>query len=173
MDSLSLGLHVLFVSLLVGGEALLFLAVVPSTWLIDDEGLRRAVTQVVTRRFAIIAGVALVGLLITGLYQFYSETIVPPDVREEMLDFRWGWVFSVKMALFLVLVAMIAMHGAWFGKRIRLTSEAIERGEAEPVDLEGLRRLSLVFSALMLVVSVVLVLLGAMLGHHAYTDVPV
>ena len=172
MNSISLGLHVLFVAVLVGGQLLLFFAVVPSTWLIDDERLRRAVTRVVTRRFAMLAGVSLVGLLVTGLYQFYTDDIVPPGVRENMLDFRWGWVFSTKMALFVVLVALIAVHGAYFGRRIREASEAVEAGTAPPAELERMRLRSLMFSVVMVAVSIALVLLGATLGNHVYTDVP-
>ena len=77
MDTISLGLHVFFASILVGPQVLLFLAVVPATWLIEDEGLRRSVTRVVTRRFGVLSGISLVGLLATGLYQFYSDGIVP------------------------------------------------------------------------------------------------
>ena len=128
MVSISLGLHVLFVALLVGGQALLFFAVVPSTWLIDDERLRRAVTKVVTRRFAMLAGISLLGLLVTGLYQFYNDEVVPPGVRENMMDFRWGLVFSTKMTLFVVLVALIAVHGAYFGRRIRAAAVVQGRG---------------------------------------------
>ena len=90
MSSIVLGLHILFAALLVGGQALLFYAVVPSTWLIDDEGLRRRVTAVVTRRFAAIAGVSIAGLVATGLVQFYRDEFVPPVVREGMMDFRFG-----------------------------------------------------------------------------------
>ena len=172
MDSISLGLHVLFVAMLVGGQALLFFAVVPSTWLIDDERLRRAVTQVVTRRFAMLAGVSLLGLLVTGLYQFYSDDIVPPGVQDNMMDFRWGVVFSTKMTLFVVLVVLIAVHGAYFGRRIREASEAVEAGTAPAADLERIRVRSLLFSVLMMVVSIALVFLGATLGNPAYTDVP-
>lgn len=171
MTSLSLGLHVLFVAMLVGGQALLFFAVVPSTWLIDDERLRRTVTQVVTRRFAMLAGISLVGLLVTGLYQFYTNAIVPPTIRESMMDYRWGLVFSTKMTLFVVLVVLIAVHGAYFGRRIREASEAVEAGTAPATDLERMRVRSLMFSALMVIVSIVLVLLGATLGNPAYSDV--
>ena len=33
---------------------MLFLAVIPSTWLIEDEPLRRSVTRVVTRRYGML-----------------------------------------------------------------------------------------------------------------------
>ena len=69
MDTIALGLHVLFAAIIVGPQILLFLAVVPSTWLIDDEGLRRNVTRVVTQRFAMLSALALVGLVLTGVYR--------------------------------------------------------------------------------------------------------
>ena len=171
MDSISLGLHVLFVAVLVGGQLLLFFAVLPSTWLIDDERLRRAVTRVVTRRFAMLSGVALLGLLLTGLYQFYRDEIVPSSIRENMLDYRWGWVFSTKMTLVVVLVALIAVHGAYFGRRIRETSEAVEAGTTPAAELEQVRLRSLLFSAVMVGVSIALIFLGATLGNAAYADV--
>jgi uncharacterized membrane protein len=170
MTTLSLGLHVLFAAILVGGQVLLYFAVVPSTWLIDDERLRSAVTRVVARRFGMLVGLSLVGLLVTGLFQFYRDELVPPVVQEEMLDYRWGWVFMVKMTLFVVLVAMIAVHGMVFGRRIRVASDAVAAGEQDAIgQLERLRRNSLLFSALMVLVSVALVLLGATLSNDAYS----
>src|SRR3979409_1472900 len=99
MDTLSLCLHVLFATILVGPQILLFYAVIPSTWLIEDEGLRRSVTAVVTRRFGMLSGISLLGLLITGLYQFYAGDVVPAGVRDHMMDYRWGLIFSAKMTL--------------------------------------------------------------------------
>ena len=167
MDTISLMLHVLFAALLVGPMLLLAIAVTPSAWLIEDEGLRRAVTRVVTRRYAVIAGVSLVGLLVTGLYQFYS--LVPDAIQEDMLDFRFGLIFMVKMTGFVLLVALIALHAMYFGPRIRRASEAVERGEAEPGVLEHQRRNSLLLSLLMTAVGIAVLFLGATLGDHAYS----
>ena len=172
MSNVVLGLHVLFAALLVGGQALLFFAVTPSTWLIDDEGLRRRVTAVVARRFAAIAVVSLVGLVATGLVQFYRDEFVPPAVREAIMDFRFGLAFSIKMTLVVALVAMIVVHGAVFGRRIARASAAVEAGEAEPWELEHQRRNSLLFSALMLLTSIALIFLGAALGNHGWAHVP-
>ncbi|MBM4415019.1 MAG: hypothetical protein FJ035_01855 [Chloroflexi bacterium] len=162
----------LLAATLVGPQLLLFYAVVPSTWLIDDEGLRRRVTLVVTRRFATMTVVAVVGLVVTGLYQFYNEAIVPQPVQDSMLDYRWGVIFMTKMTLLVVLVALIAVHGAVFGRRVREASEAVERGEAETAALERARKGSFLFSTLLLVVSIALLLLGATLGHHPYSLQP-
>lgn len=172
MDTLSLSLHVFFAAVLVGPQLLLFYAVIPSTWLIEDEGLRRSVTQVVTRRFGMLSGISLVGLIVTGLYQFYSDNIVPPGVREEMMDYRWGLIFSTKMTLLIVLIALTAVHGIVFGRRIRAASEAVQRGEIEPGQLESARRGSMLFSTLILLVSVSLLFLGVMLGYTGYSEVP-
>ena len=167
------GLHVLFASLLVGGEVLLFFAVTPSTWLIGDEGLRRQVTIVVARRFARIVVVSLVGLLLTGLAMFYTDIYVPPDVRESMTDYHFGRVFMTKMTLFLVLIALIAVHGIVFGRRIARISDAVEAGEMDAGELEQARRNSLLFSALMVLVSIIVLFLGAALGDHAYSHEPI
>ena len=169
MDTISLMLHLLFAALLVGPMLLLAVAVTPSTWLIEDEGLRRAVTRVVTRRYAFTAAVSLVGLLVTGLYQFYS--LVPDAIQEEMLDFRFGLIFVVKMTNFVLLVGLIAAHAMYFGPRIRRASEAVERGEAEAWVLEQQRRNALLLSLLMTVVGLGLLFLGAALGHHEYSYV--
>lgn len=171
MDTLSLCFHVLFAAILVGPQVLLFYAVIPSTWLIEDEGIRRSVVQVVTRRFAMLSGISLLGLLITGLYQFYSDNIVSPGIRDNMMDYRWGLIFSTKMTALVILVALIAVHGMVFGPRIRRASEAVERGEGDPGALESARRTSLIFSTLILLVSVAVLFLGVTLGYTAYSEV--
>ena len=172
MEHLLPGLHVLFASLLVGGQVVVFFAVIPSTWLIDDEGLRRRVTLVVAHRFTGIVIVSLVGLVLTGLAQFYTDVFVPPDIRENMTDFHFGRVFMVKMTLILVLMVLIGVHGAVFGQRIARISDAVQAGEMDQGDLEQARRTSMVFSALMVLVSIALIFLGAALGDHSYSHNP-
>ena len=173
MEHLLPGLHVLFAAMLVGGQVLLFFAVIPSTWLIEDEGLRRRVTLVVARRFSMIVGVSLVGLVLTGLLQFSIDIFVPPDIRASMMDYHFGRVFVTKLVLVVALIAMIAVHGAVFGKRIAAISDAVQAGDMEQGELERARRNSLVFSAAMVLVSIALIFLGAALGDHAYSHEPI
>ncbi|MYE46081.1 MAG: hypothetical protein F4X25_04910 [Chloroflexi bacterium] len=172
MEHLLPGFHVLFAALLVGGQVLLFFAVIPSTWLIDDEGLRRRVTLVVAHRFTWIVGISLVGLIVTGLAQFYTDIFVPPGIREDMMEFHFGRVFMVKMLFVTILIIMIAVHGAVFGQRIGRISDAVQAGELDRGELEQARRTSMVFSILMVLVSIVLIFLGASLGNHAYSHDP-
>jgi len=172
LDTVSLCIHVLLAAILVGPQFLLFYAVIPGTWLIEDERVRRSVTQVVTRRFGMLAGISLLGLIVSGLYQFYSDGIVPPGVREEMMDYRWGIIFSTKMTLLILLIVLLAVHGFVFGRRIRAASEALERGEGDVAALESARRGSLLFSTLILLVSVGILCLGVALSFTAYSEVP-
>ena len=132
MEHLLPGFHVLFAALLVGGQVLLAFAVIPSTWLIDDEGLRRRVTLVVAHRFTWIVGISLVGLIVTGLAQFYTDIFVPPDIRENMTEYHFGRVFMVKMLFVTILIIMIAVHGAVFGQRIGRISDAVQGGRDGP-----------------------------------------
>jgi len=171
VNSIVLGLHVLFASMLVGPQVLLFLAVIPATWIIPSEQLRREVTRVVTHRFAWIASIAIGGLVLTGLYQL--SAVVCPDVRDQMMDYRFGVLFSVKMLAFLVLLTSIMLHGIIFGRRVRLMSEAVERGDVEPGRLEQARRNSLMFSMFILVLSVAVLFMGAALGNHEYSCMPI
>ena len=172
MEHLLPGFHVLFAALLVGGQVLLAFAVIPSTWLIEDEGLRRRVTLVVAHRFTWIVGISLVGLVVTGLAQFYTDIFVPPDIRENLTEYHFGRVFMVKMLFVTILIIMIAVHGAVFGQRIARISDAVQAGEMDAGDLEQARRTSLVFSTIMVLVSIVLIFLGATLGNHAYAHNP-
>ena len=172
METLSLILHVLSATVLVGGMVLLFLAVTPATWLIDDEALRSAVTRVVAQRFALMTAVTLAVLVVTGLYQLFS--VVPEAVRENMSDYRFGPVFIVKMAVFVLLLGLIGVHGMYYGPRIARASEAVAEsdGDDEAVwHLEGLRRTALIFSLVMLVVAVLVLALGVTLGNHDYSYV--
>ena len=173
MDNIALILHGLSAAVLVGGMALLFLAVTPATWLIEDEGLRRRVTRVVARRFAMMIGVALALLLVTGLYQFTSDSITPPSIREDLGSYRFGAVFFVKMVTTLLLVALIGYHGMHFGPRIARESELVEQGNDEEAAwrLESLRRTSLVLSLVMIVLAVAVLAMGVTLSNHSYSYV--
>lgn len=164
MHTISLMLHVLFAALLVGPQVLLALAVVPSTWLIEDEALRRSVTRVVTQRYARIASVAIVGLLVTGLYQYVS--MVPSAIRADLAHYRFGYLFMTKMVMFVLVLALIAVHAGGVARRITRISEAVERGEATPDELEAARRTSFMLSMVMMLLSIAALMLGAALGNH-------
>ncbi len=170
METISLMVHVLAAAVLVGPQVVMFLAVTPATWLIDDERLKRDVLRVVAGRFGMLAGGSLLVLLATGLYQFY--TYVPGPIQENMMDFRFGIVFVVKMTLFTVLLLLILAHTLIFSRRITRLSDAVIAGQEDPGALEYARLQSFGFSALLLLVSVAILWLGVTLGDHTYSYVP-
>ncbi len=174
MDTIALIIHVTAAAVLVGPQVLLFVAVVPSTRLIPDEALRREVTKLVTMRFGIISVVALVALLVTGIYQFVSVT--PDAITEDINSFRYGRIFFTKMALFVVLVGLLVAHGAIIGPRIGRAADAVAAGEGgaeAAAALERQRRRSMWISGALLLVSLAVLFLGVTLGNNQYSYVAI
>lgn len=171
MHTLSLVIHVTAAVLLVGPQILLFFAVTPATWLIDDESLRRQVTRVVTARYGMLAGIALVLLLVTGVYQYAS--MVPVDVRDHLTDYRFGSLFMLKMALLVVFLGLLAYHVIVIAPRIgRLSDAVVAEGRDEDVwALDGARRVSFVISFFMMLAAIAVLVLGVMLGNHPFSYV--
>jgi len=164
-------IHVLAAALLVGPQLLLWIAVVPSTWIIQNEALRRDVTRVITARYGMIAGVSLIGILITGFYLLFVTT--PAPIREHMNEYNFGPTFSVKMLVFITFLGLLVYHVFSVARRIsRLTDAAIEAGpDADTSALDSQRRVSFVVSFFMLLASIAVLVLGAMLGHHDFSYV--
>ena len=168
MDNISLILHVSAAVLFIGPQVILFLAVIPATWLIEDQRLRRDVTMVVTQRFGKLSGFALVLLLVTGLYQFYN--LVPTAVSDDMMSYRFGALFMTKMILFTIVVALVALHVV-VGKRVGQLTEAVIAGEGEEFELDNARRRSFLLSALLMFVSFAVLAFGVMLGRGEFSYV--
>jgi uncharacterized membrane protein len=176
LDNIALIVHSLSAAVLVGGMVLLFFAVTPATWILADEEVRRAVTRVVTRRFAVMTVIALGLLLVTGLYQFMSDTVTPAAVREDMMAFRFGPVFMAKILFTVALVILIGVHGMRSGPRIARATDAVIAAPDDDEarwELENLRRTSLIFSFVMLVIGVVVLAMGVTLGNHGYAHIPI
>lgn len=168
MDNISLILHLSAAVLFIGPQAILFFAVIPATWLIEDQRLRRDVTMVVTQRFAKLSAVALVVLLVTGLYQFTSVT--PDFVTSDMTSYRYGWIFMTKMTLVVIVVALVVLHIV-VGKSVGRLTEAVIAGEGEEYELDNARRRSFMLSALMMFISFAVLAFGVMLGRGEFSYV--
>lgn len=179
METISLAIHVTAAAVLIGPQVLMFLAVVPATWLIeDDEQLKRALLRVVARRYGMLAGVSIVVLLITGLYQYF--TIVPEHIRAAPNDYVFGAIFSLKMILFTLLIILIYIHTYRFSRSIGTLSDQVialqadpspmrrEEGRALADELERARQRSFSFSVLILGVSLLTLWFGVALGHESF-----
>jgi uncharacterized membrane protein len=172
MSEVSLIIHVLAATILVGPQILMFFAVAPSSWAIEDDDLRTFVVRVIARRFATLTLIALIALVATGLFQFYQDDVVPPDIRENMADYRFGLIFMVKMTLLVVLIGMIGFHAAVLASRMAAVTEGVKSGALERWELDGARRNSMLFSGLMILVSISILALGTLLAFAPYADVP-
>jgi uncharacterized membrane protein len=170
MSEISLIIHVVFAAILVGPQVLMFFAVTPASWAIEDDDLRTFVVRVIARRFAVLTVIALVVLLATGLFQFYRDDVVPPAIREDLGGFRFGVIFMAKMTLVVVLVGMIAFHASVLSRRMATVTEGVKSGSLERYELDRARRNSLMFSALMILVSLGLVALGVLLAFAPFAD---
>ena len=101
------------------------------------------------------------------MYQLNSAR-VGPEIRDNMMSYGFGAIFLAKMVALLSLIVLIGVHGMVFGRRIRAASEAVERGDLDPSELEAARRASLLFSTLILLLSVAILFLGvALTGEGA------
>lgn len=169
MGLISMLIHVTAAVAFVGPQLLMFYAVTPASWLIEDEALKRQVIAVIARRFGALAGISLLTLLITGLYQFY--TIVPEPIQSEMMDYRFGMIFVTKMTMFTVVLVLVLLHAMIFSRRIRRLSEAVDAGEATADELQTARMHSFLFSALLMLASIATLWLGITLGHAEYSYV--
>jgi uncharacterized membrane protein len=171
VHTLSLVIHVTAAALLVGPQVLLFFAVTPATWLIDDEVLRRQVLRVVTARYGMIAGIALVLLVATGIYQYVS--LVPADVTGHLSSYRFGTLFMLKMGLFAIFIGLLVYHVWFIAPRIGRLSEAVvaDQREEDVWALDSARRLSFMVSFFMMMAALGVLVLGIMLGSHEFSYV--
>ena len=179
MDTISLILHVTAAVVFVGPQVLMLFAVVPASWLIDDEEMRRRVVGVVARRFGMIAAGSLVLLLITGLYQYVA--VVPPaifDAPGRADGPSFNAIFFVKMMLVATLVALIFVHTFRYSRRIGALSDEVialerdpsparrEEGRRRAAELERQRWRSFTFSAGILVMSLITLWFGVALSQE-------
>jgi uncharacterized membrane protein len=164
METISLILHVSAAAVLFGPQVLMFFALTPATWFIDDEELKGNVVSTVARRFGIMSAASILVLMATGVYQM--QVFAPSNLVET----RWGSILVVKMIAFVVLMILLMIHTMYFSKKIRILSDEVINGDEGKVgDLDYLRRQSWLFSFLMLLVTTATLWLGIALGNHQFS----
>ena len=164
-------MHIFGVALFVGPQFFLALAVVPASRQIGDLKTRVNTIRMVTRRFGFIGGTGLVLIVAAGSYliadwrDYYG---VPEDAG--FTDLRFGVVFIIKMTLFMVMLAIVAVHMFYLGPKQIETMEAQANGERISDDeVRSARVQSVVASATGLAIAIVLMVMGAMLNTASWS----
>lgn len=161
-------LHVVAAAVLVGGGAVLALAVLPYARRLPDTE-RAALIEGVGRRFRAMAWLAILVLFATGLYQMSARGIpVTAIFQPDIVPGRFGQILAWKMLLFWVLVLLNLFHDFYYGPRaLRLVRDAYGARADQRADLlagaDRLRRTSGWIGRLSALVGVALLYLGVIL----------
>jgi uncharacterized membrane protein len=159
--------HIVAVTVWLGPQFFMFIAAVPAVRIIDDPDLRARVMRVVVTRFGWMAWAALAVIVATGISNLFQEADDFSHVWDP--DYRYFQVFSTKMVLVGLTVALTAIHTFLIGPR------QLQLAENPPDDAErvaSLRRLSMLVSGLALVFSIAVVYAAALLANHNYSFQP-
>ncbi|MEO8541529.1 MAG: hypothetical protein ABI577_17435 [bacterium] len=164
-------LHILGVALLVGPQFFIAYAWIPASRGIQDMPTRIAAMRVVTRRFGYIGGAGLVLIVLAGSYlisnwrDYYS---VPADTG--FTDLRFGVVFIIKMTLFLLMLAALAVHMFILGPRQMDRLEAQARGQGvSEAEVRKVRMQSMFFSIAGLILALAIMVMGVMLNSVSWS----
>ena len=158
-DAIVLWLHLLGAVVFIGPQIFLAAIALPAIRTVADVQTRQTLTRSITRGFGMLGGGALALLLLTGLWNFQ---VAQDDGKFELT--RFFWAFNIKFMLFLGVVVLTGLHAFVFGKRLQ---ELQERGASE-AELAQARRQSMMASMTTLALSLIILLLGAMMGSESF-----
>ena len=167
-SAITFWLHILAVTVWVGPQLFLFLAAMPAVRLIDDPTTRARVMRVMTRRFGYLAAAAMIVIVLTGLSNLGQ---VQDDTGLDIysFDFRYSWIFLTKMILVSLTIVFTLLHALVLGPRLlRFQEAAREQGASG-----GPRALSIVISALNLLIAIAIIYAASLLGDHSFSFQPV
>ena len=165
-------LHLIFIAVWVGSQVLVAAAVVPSLRRISSGEDRVAALEHFTRRFNHVAWGSMILIVITGGLMV-SERIdqVRAIFGDSILDARWGWIFVIKMTLWVLMLGAVAAHSFLVGPRqLELNRQALGQNESWAAQhLRPLQRRSIMLSVGGLVLSLLVLGSGAFLANHLYS----
>lgn len=169
MEHINLWLHLVAATVWVGPQFFLFLATMPSLRAIEDRETRLRVLRVTTRRFGWMAVAALFILVATGVENLRDARKDGFDIYNP--DFRYVWIFSIKMGLLALAVLTTALHAMVIGPRqMRLHEQALAaQASGAEGDAARLRRVTAILGAVTLLASLGILLAAALLADHSYS----
>lgn len=167
-EAVSVWIHIVAVTLWLGPQVFMFAAAVPALRLIEDTEVRLKVLRVIIYRFGYIAWAALAVIVVTGISNLL---VVNHEAEIDIFssDYRYMQIFSIKMALVVVMVLLTAVHTFVVGPRQLRLHEELPAGSP---DILRMRRISMIVSGLVLLLSIATVYAAAVLANHDYSFQP-
>jgi copper resistance protein D len=155
-DAIILWIHILAAVAFIGPQLFLVAAVVPAMQTIEDVKVRARATRVMSMRFGILGGGALVVLLITGMLNYIHE-------KDSIDTFqRYFITLQIKLTMVALVVILTILHGAVFGRRLQQLNET----NADAAEIAKARRLSMFASIATMVLSIAILFCAALLGSE-------
>jgi copper resistance protein D len=152
-----LWVHLFSTVLFVGGSFFMWLVIMPSSHrLAKDESERTLIVGKIAKDFGRITNPILVVLVLSGIY---NATWYLPSFEDLFTFNSYGaTVLFVKVVLVAVLIVLIYVHGAYYGRKIvRLAREKDVEG------VKAVRRRSRIISFTNLAIMVAILILAVML----------
>lgn len=161
LGSVPLWLHLVAATFWVGSQAMMFLVAVPALRVLGP-AQRAPVLRRLAPRFAWLGFVSLAVLLLTGIEN------IARYAPASMFDLRYGYILTVKVALFALVALLTVLHSFVIGPRLL---DEQERGGAT-ARLRGLQAQSIVVSTLAFLLSLAALYCAALLrSRFAFGDV--
>ncbi len=159
-DAIVIFLHVFAAAIFIGPQVFMVAVAMPALRSLGDTDARQQASRAITRGFGMLAGVALVVLLATGIWNYY-------DAKDagliEQDDFpRYYTTLMVKLTLVTIVIVLTALHGAVFGPRLQRL-QARGAGDAE---IARARTFSMVASIATLAVSIGILVCAALMDAN-------
>lgn len=164
-------LHLIFIAVWVGSQILVAAAVMPSLRRITGGEDRLAALEYFTRRFNHVAWGSMILIVITGGLMVSERIDQVKGADGSIFDTRWGWIFVIKMTLWVLMLGAVAAHSFLVGPRqLELNRQALEQDDSWAAQhLRPLQRRSIMLSVGGLVLSLLVLGSGAFLANHLYS----
>jgi uncharacterized membrane protein len=168
--SLLLWIHLIFIAVWVGSQVLAAFAVIPSVRRVQDREDRVAALRLFTRKFNHLAWGSLAVIVITGGVMTSDSIDTIKAITDNIYDLRWGWIFSIKMTLVIVMAGLVAIHAFVLGPRLlELNQRAVDQVQGGETRIRALQIRSGIVAALGLVISLLVLGCGAFLANRAFS----
>ena len=169
----ALWIHILGIALFVGPQFFLAFAWIPASRLIEDLPTRARAMRKITTRFGYLGSVGIVLIVIAGSYliatwrDWHGEGAA---LDASFIDYRFGLIFIVKMAIFIVMLLIVGLHMFVVGPAQVEAFEELANGDASANSrVLRLRRVSMAVSITGLLLTLIIMVMGSMLSASVFS----